>query len=1023
MVKSLKKFWPQLTILSLSLYIFIVNFKINTFLTGWDTLHPEFDLILNFKRAFFGVWRVEQGLGAIAGHSHMADLPRIILLWILNTVLPLNLLRYSYIFLMFLIGGLGTYFFISYLFFKLNIHKYKLLAFIGSLLYLFNLSTIQNFFVPFEMFPTQFGFLPWIILFSIKFITEKKQKNLILFSVFTLLSTPQAYAAHLWYVFFGIYTAFLLLLSFLRKKDRFVFRRSLFLIFITLIINSFWLLPNLYFVTTSSDIPRNSKQNRIFSQEYRLRNREHGNIENVALLKGFYFNWSIYDFEANKSVPLMKIWQEYTDNWFIKSIGYLMFLSSIAGIYLAFYKKNKILMSLSPLFAIPFVFLMNNTFPFNKLFDFLLKFSLFNEGLRFVFNKFSVIFTFSYVLFFSYFLSFIINNKNKLLNKLIPVIVISAILIVAAPAFKGNLISEKVQVKIPTEYFDFWKFMKDQDQGVVFTLPIYNFPGWEYYKWGYQGAGFLWFGLKQPVLVRDFDRWSTANEQAFREFNYSVYLKNPDFFEKNIKKYKIKYILWDKNITIPSEKNRDQILYTREIAEILTSLENKKIIKKINQFKNIYLYEITKNYSKTLQTNSFVWPVYEWNNFDYAYFNHGEYISYSDIKMNNILYPFRNFVDSRDRINKFVIDKDLNQRSFRINIPNNFKYDSFILPSLSDEKILISDLLLQKTKNNELELTIKPLLLENIQIAQNFILSGQNNSPDIRINLNGREYLIKRTSLINEKVINIGQAFINQDGDNFLNGRLINLNFQVEESNISNQLKTKFPTNSINITPKQIYQLNKSQKVIELNNSQKSLTFNSKGETNGINLEIDDLPQYLGYALVINSKNISGIPLRLCFKSFYSDVCTLYDELTSFSRFDDDIFLVPPSGEGLGYKLILENVSYGNFITNNSIQNTKIIPFPYNFLSRIYAEKDNKEKEVKVISNYQSFHQGWIAYLNNKKLENKVLVDNWANGWIVDENANINEVKFVFWPQYLEYLGFAMLIFSFAWMSFWKKVD
>ena len=202
-------------------------------------------------------------------------------------------------------------------------------------------------------------------------------------------STPQAYAAHLWYVFFGIYIAFLALNSYIRKSDKAILKKSIFLILITFLINSFWLLPNIYFVSTSSQIPQNSKQNRLFSQEYTLRNREHGNIENVALLKGFYFNWSIYDFNSNKTIPLMKTWSEYTNKTFIKIIGYFIFTFSLLGLIWSIIKKNKILVSLSPLFLIPFVFLMNNTFPFNKIFDLLSKISLFNESLRFVFNKFS----------------------------------------------------------------------------------------------------------------------------------------------------------------------------------------------------------------------------------------------------------------------------------------------------------------------------------------------------------------------------------------------------------------------------------------------------------------------------------------------------------------------------------------------------------------------------------------------------------------------------------------------------------
>ena len=86
----LKKNLYPILILGIVVIISALTFKHGTFLTGWDTLHPEFDFGLNFERMINGVWREEQGLGALAGHTHMADLPRVGFLWVLHFVLPLN---------------------------------------------------------------------------------------------------------------------------------------------------------------------------------------------------------------------------------------------------------------------------------------------------------------------------------------------------------------------------------------------------------------------------------------------------------------------------------------------------------------------------------------------------------------------------------------------------------------------------------------------------------------------------------------------------------------------------------------------------------------------------------------------------------------------------------------------------------------------------------------------------------------------------------------------------------------------
>lgn len=45
-----------------------------------------------------------------------------------------------------------------------------------------------------------------------------------------------------------------------------------------------------------------------------------------------------------------------------------------------------------------------------------------------------------------------------------------------------------------------------------------------------------------------------------------------------------------------------------------------------------------------------------------------------------------------------------------------------------------------------------------------------------------------------------------------------------------------------------------------------------------------------------------------------------------------------------------------------------------------------------------------------KIVENYILVNNWANGWVLDSEKLI----IVFLPQYLEYLGFVFLIGTFV---------
>ena len=374
-------FFP-LIIAFLCLFIAFKNYTPGTFLTGWDTLHPEFDFSLNFQRLFFSVWRTEQGLGAVSGHTVMADLPRVVILWLFHFILPLSFLRYSYVFLCLILGPLGFYFLIKYLF------KKPYIAFLGAIIYLFNLGTLQQFFVPFEMFTTQWAFLPWIIFSAIVYLHKPARKKLLVFAIINLVATPQAYAAQLWYAFFVVFTVFLILS---RSK------KALFLLLVTLAVNSFWLIPNIYYLATQTNNPTYNLGNRLHSQEFLLKNQQTGTLADTSLLKGFYFNWDAFDFHQNNFNKLTPAWQNHLDYPIIPIIGNILFLFAFVGLVAVFVTKNRQFLPLTPFFIIPFILLANRMPGFNLLFDLLLKFPVAQEALRFIFTKFSILLTFGFM--------------------------------------------------------------------------------------------------------------------------------------------------------------------------------------------------------------------------------------------------------------------------------------------------------------------------------------------------------------------------------------------------------------------------------------------------------------------------------------------------------------------------------------------------------------------------------------------------------------------------------------------------
>src|SRR3990167_3205313 len=189
-MRSIREHFFVIIIVLITVILAWNNYTPGTFLSGWDTLHLEFNFGLNFQRLFFGVFRPEQGLGAVTAHSHMSDLPRVILLYIFDQFIPLSFLRYSYIFLNLILGPIGMYFFLQKI-----VLKNRTASFLGGLFYLLNLGTMQQFIVPFEMFVAQYGMLPWIFLFATQYLKTQNSngKYLLWFALTILFFSPMAY--------------------------------------------------------------------------------------------------------------------------------------------------------------------------------------------------------------------------------------------------------------------------------------------------------------------------------------------------------------------------------------------------------------------------------------------------------------------------------------------------------------------------------------------------------------------------------------------------------------------------------------------------------------------------------------------------------------------------------------------------------------------------------------------------------------------------------------------------------------
>lgn len=567
MFKFIKKYWPELSLFVITTILCWRNFTPGTILSGWDNLHPEFNIIANIKRSIFSTWQEYQGLGLLAGMAHASDLVRQLIILPLTLFLPQNLIRYLWHFSMLFLGSFGLYNFVKY------ITKNRTSAWISSLFYLLNFGTVQYFYLAFDPYSTFWGFFPWLILFLFQYLDNPKNiKKLLLIN---LLATPSFYVQTLFVVYIICISLVFIIHFFTRPKTFHLFNYSSIYLIIFLI-NSFWLLPNIYFTLTRFKVTQNSIQNLMVTDQFVEQIKNRGNIKSFGLLEGQY-----YDLKTNDSKNtefLMDIWHKYLSSPVIQIISYLTISLSLIGIF----SKNKYKKYILVILLFSLIAFLSDIPPFSIINNFLHNLPIINQIFRNSFTKLLVPMVFS--------LSVLLGLSVTFLKKfsyLIPFL----IFIISWPSFQGNFISPIIRSRIPEKYFQLFDYLKKQDSSKrILNLPQYNYWGWYDFNWNYTGSGFIWYGIDQPITDRTFDVWDNNLENLYWQLHYALISQNSDYFDLLLEKYNISYILFDRNLFFTEAANSGKVIFDNE--NILTFSQKLTLEK---EFDNLKLYSVSGN--------------------------------------------------------------------------------------------------------------------------------------------------------------------------------------------------------------------------------------------------------------------------------------------------------------------------------------------------------------------------------------------------------------------------------------------
>lgn len=984
--------WPIVGILFLTFLIGILNYKSGTILTGGDNLHPEFYPEMNLKRTIFTTWQEYQGVGLLGGMGHGADLVRQVVLYPFYKLVPMNEVRYWYTILTLGVGGIGAYFFIRKILRSLSHQGHELVSFVGASFYILNLSTLQSYFTAFETFTAHFAVLPWLLLSFLMYFEKPNKKNVLILTLILVLATPHAYVPTLFVVFL-LATAVMLPFVVSWKHKATSLRTILKYYVLVFALNAFWMLPFAYFTLTNSAVNVAAKINQMATENIFLQNKEFGNIFEVMLLRGFWFNNVDFTISGETTYMLLD-WRVHLSNPLVLIVGYLLFGTILAGIIYAVKKRTPLLLGVLALFLVSFTMLATNTPPFSFINMLIRELPLVNQIFRFPFTKFSILASLMYSVFLSVGLCGIINlAKTRINSKFVPVVTsivaIVLILVFVLPIFQGKLFYDREQVELPTEYTELFDYFKSQDPNTrIANFPQHTFWGWYFYDWGYTGSGFLWYGIKQPILDRAFDVWSAENENYYYELSNAIYKKDPAMLDAVLNKYQINWLLVDKHIVHPLSPKS---LFTSELESMISELPN---IQKEKTFGDIEVYSVKlENQPKDFLFTTPILPQAStsgWSEFDSSYNRFGNYIN-DDQKFQ---YPLNDLFSKREPLGSEKIIEQKNSLIFNRSIPALPQGGSISIPSfLNNESYIPAQLIAtpQENGSTSIDLIIKgatiqvngETVLDQTTMIPLFVLPRNSQFP-VKANINGTHtYAIKKPTtgqppqdytfltLNQDNLITLSDE--NESYSQVIPSTLLFTEPVFQETVIplapsksQYKLSIRYPKitdpyislektakDNIKITKCNDFQNGDLNSNLSTNAGNPALRIATKDSSACLSFYSATMPHNTGYTIFAESKNVVGRGFHFWIlneDSQYAPIDLYLPNSQSSEKYT--LALAPMEQFGRSYSFHLDNISVGNNNVENEFRRIAVYPIPYAFLNLIMVENSSPSTIPAATTNY-----------------------------------------------------------------------
>jgi hypothetical protein len=565
-----------------------------------------------------------------------------------------------------------------------HLHEKKAGSFFGASLHLLNLGAVQYFYVPFEPYSTFWGFLPWLLLVWFEFLKKPSKKNTILLAFVNLAAASQSYVQTIFFVYFlCLLIISLIYLVTFRTKDS--LKKLMIALSLVIAVNAFWILPQTFFVARDLHVTQNAMQNRMATEKFFQMNKRRGTIENFMVLKEFYYDFLDSDTSINQSGYLMEPWRNHFEKPYTVVIGMVFFLISLYGILYP-HPLRKYMIGFFVLASLAF---LSDTVIFKNINDVLRGIPLLNQVFRNPFTKFIVPTVFVLSLGFGMGMALILSSlPRKRQQYLLTVFTSLLFILYMFPAFQGKYISPTMRTRIPNQYFDLFDYFKTEDPtSRIMNLPQGGYWGWYYYNWGWRGSGFLWYGIKQPIMDRAFDVWSDELESYYWQLTEALRKNDVEEFNHILEKYQVGFVMYDESLLQSDPFNPIKLAYKQK--DLLDNNPKLSLVKKFDTI-SVYTVDLSEKPKDHLLLRSGLSNILYDESFsldDRAFEQNGMYKTDAHKKYHTV-YPYESLFTSRfPDETSFEMKKKRTDLLFQATVPQEDYV--FTPPAFSDAESLL----------------------------------------------------------------------------------------------------------------------------------------------------------------------------------------------------------------------------------------------------------------------------------------------------------------------------------------------